>query len=84
MLQMNWWFENLVSMTRIAEPKLTKQFRRLKGDPTGQALIAAMRSLPHPGIDLERERAPMPVRDISDYQEARVPVFNPRADPLSD
>ena len=28
--------------------------------------------------------AGLPVRDISDYQEARVPVFNPRADPLSD
>jgi hypothetical protein len=84
MLKISRWFENLVSMSRIAEPKSTKQFRRLKGDHAGQALIAAMRALPHREIDLEPERAPMPVRDISDYQEARVPVSNPWVDPLPD
>jgi prevent-host-death family protein len=42
-----------------------EEFRRLKGDPTGQALIAAMQSSPHQDIDLEPERAPMPVREVS-------------------
>jgi prevent-host-death family protein len=42
-----------------------EEFRRLKGDPTGQALIAAMQTSPHRDIDLEPERAPMPVREVS-------------------
>ena len=61
-----------------------EEFRRLKGEPTGKALIAAMQASPYPDIGLEPERAPMPVRDISDYQEARVPLLNPWADPLPD
>ena len=120
MLKTDRWFAILVSMTRIAESKLTKQpksrrqmrgrrqpghwllqdakarfselvrrvrsegpqhvtvhgrdevvviaaeeFRRLKGNPTGQALIAAMQTSPHRDIDLEPERAPMPVREVS-------------------
>src|ERR1700691_6268760 len=40
-------------------------FRRLRGDPTGQALIAAMQTSPHQDIDLEPKRAPMPVREVS-------------------
>jgi hypothetical protein len=71
-------------VTRIAEPKLTKPFRRLKGDPTRRALIAAMQASPDPDIDLAPERGPMPVRDVSDYQAGRVPALNPRADPLPD
>src|ERR1700678_981540 len=42
-----------------------EEFRRLKGDPTGQALIAAMQTSPHQDIDLEPKRAPMPVREVS-------------------
>src|ERR1700678_4116922 len=42
-----------------------EEFRRLKGDPTGQALIAAMQTSPHQDIDLEAKRAPMPVREVS-------------------
>jgi prevent-host-death family protein len=42
-----------------------EEFRRLKGDPTGQALIAAMQASPHPDIDLEAKRAPMPVREVT-------------------
>jgi prevent-host-death family protein len=42
-----------------------EEFRRLKGDPTGQALIAAMQTSPHQDIALEPERAPMPVREVS-------------------
>jgi prevent-host-death family protein len=42
-----------------------EEFRRLKGDPTGQALIAAMQNSPHRDIDLQPKRAPMPVREVS-------------------
>ena len=41
------------------------EFRRLKGDLTGEVLIAAMRAGPHPDIDLEPARTPMPVREVS-------------------
>jgi prevent-host-death family protein len=40
-----------------------EEFRRLKGDLTGKALIAAMQASPHRDVDLEAERAPMPVRE---------------------
>ena len=42
-----------------------EEFRRLKGDPTGEALIAAMQASPHRDIDIEPKRAPMPVREVS-------------------
>ena len=42
-----------------------EEFRRLKGDLTGQALIAAMQASPHRDIHIEPERAPMPVREVS-------------------
>jgi len=44
-----------------------EEFRRLKGDLTGKALIAAMQASPHRNIDLapRRRRAGMPVRDVS-------------------
>jgi prevent-host-death family protein len=42
-----------------------EEFRRLKGDLTGQALIAAMQASPHRDIDIEPKRAPMPVREVS-------------------
>jgi prevent-host-death family protein len=41
-----------------------EEFRRLKGDPTGEALIAAMQASPHRDIDLEPRRTPMPVREV--------------------
>ena len=40
------------------------EFHRLKGDRTGEALIAAMQASPHRDIDIEPERAPLPVRDV--------------------
>src|SRR5277367_6182495 len=40
------------------------EFRRLKGDLTGEALIAAMQASPHRDIDIEPKRAPMPVRQV--------------------
>ena len=41
-----------------------EEFRRLKGDLTGEALIAAMQASPHREIDIEPKRAPMPVREV--------------------
>ena len=41
-----------------------EEFRRLKGDLTGQALVAAMQASPHRDIDIEPRRAPMPVRGV--------------------
>lgn len=42
-----------------------EDFRRLKGDVTGQALIEAMQASPYRDIGIEPKREPMPVRDIS-------------------
>jgi prevent-host-death family protein len=42
-----------------------EEFRRLKGDLTGKALIAAMQASPHRDIEIEPRRAPMPVREVS-------------------
>jgi prevent-host-death family protein len=41
-----------------------EEFRRLKGDPTGAALVAAMQASPHRDIDLEPRRTSMPVREV--------------------
>ena len=41
-----------------------EEFRRLRGDLTGQALIAAMQASPHRDIEIEPQRAPMPVREV--------------------
>src|SRR5579872_4907141 len=41
-----------------------EEYRRLKGDPTGEALIAAMRASPYRDTDIEPRRPPMPVRDV--------------------
>jgi hypothetical protein len=42
-----------------------KEFRRLKGDRTGAALVAAMQASPYREIDIEPERYPLPVRDVA-------------------
>ena len=39
--------------------------RRLKGDRTGQSLIAAMQASPYRDINIEPGRAAMPVRDVA-------------------
>ena len=41
-----------------------EEFRRLKGDRTGEALIAAMQASPYPDIDIDPRRDPMPVRGV--------------------
>ena len=40
------------------------EFRRLKGERTGEALIAAMQASPYRDIDTEPRRERMPVRDV--------------------
>lgn len=42
-----------------------EEFRRLSGNPTGAALVAAMQASPHRDVDLMPGRAPMPVRDVT-------------------
>jgi prevent-host-death family protein len=41
-----------------------EEFRRLKGDRTGAALIAVMQASPYREVSLEPERYPLPVRDV--------------------
>lgn len=43
----------------------SEDFRRLKGEQTGRALVDAIHSSPHRDIDIEVSREPMPVRDIA-------------------
>ncbi|KQQ30733.1 prevent-host-death protein [Methylobacterium sp. Leaf123] len=40
-----------------------EEFRRLKGEATGAALVAAFQASPYQDIEIEPERYPMPVRD---------------------
>ena len=41
-----------------------EEFRRLKGERSGEALIAAMQASPYRDIDIEPKRDRMPVRGI--------------------
>jgi prevent-host-death family protein len=41
-----------------------EEFRRLKGDLTGESLIAVMQASPHQDIDIEPKRTPLPVRKV--------------------
>ncbi|MGB8840044.1 MAG: type II toxin-antitoxin system Phd/YefM family antitoxin [Aliidongia sp.] len=41
-----------------------EEFRRLKGDLTGQVLIDALQASPYQDIDIEPARMPMPVREV--------------------
>ena len=41
------------------------EFRRLKGNLTGQVLVDAMQTSPQSDIDIEPRRASMPVRDLA-------------------
>jgi prevent-host-death family protein len=42
-----------------------EEFRRLKGDRTGEALIEAMQASPYRDIEIEPSRERLPVRDVS-------------------
>ena len=41
-----------------------EEFRRLKGNPTGQALVDAIQASPHRDVKIEPRRTAMPVRDV--------------------
>lgn len=41
-----------------------EEFRRLKGDRSGAALIAALQACPYPDVDLAPQRERSPVRDV--------------------
>lgn len=41
-----------------------EEFRRLKGAPTGRALVEVMKSSPLRDVDIEPWRGPLPVRDV--------------------
>ena len=42
-----------------------EEFRRLSGDLTGKALIAAAQASPYRHIELEPAHVPLPVRDVT-------------------
>lgn len=42
-----------------------EEFRRLKGERTGEALIAALQASPYRDLDIEPARATLPVRDVT-------------------
>ena len=42
-----------------------EEFRRLRGDKSGLALVEAIQSSPHRDIELAVPRSPMPVRDVT-------------------
>ena len=41
-----------------------KEYRRLKGEPTGQAIVDAFAASPYKDIELEQPRIKMRVRDV--------------------
>ena len=41
-----------------------EEFRRLKGDRTGAALVAALQASPYRDIDIEPKRERLPVRGV--------------------
>src|ERR1700760_3732523 len=41
-----------------------EEFRRLKGEETGELLIAALQAALYREVDIEPRRDPMPVRDV--------------------
>ena len=49
---------------RTAVVVSAEEFRRLKGERSGDALIAAMQASPYRDIDIEPKRARMPVRGV--------------------
>jgi prevent-host-death family protein len=41
-----------------------REYHRLKGDRTGEALIAALQASPHRDVEIEPERGRMPAREV--------------------
>ena len=40
-------------------------FKRLRGERTGELLVAALQASPHRDLEIALQREPMPVRDVS-------------------
>src|SRR5580704_2432642 len=70
-------FSELVRRVRVEGPQhvtvhgrdevvvvAAEEFRRLKGDLTGAALVTAMQVSPYREIDIEAKRFRLPVRDV--------------------
>src|SRR5215470_20439687 len=70
-------FSELVRRVRTEGPQLVtvhgrdevvvvaaEEFRRLKGDRTGEALIASLQGSPHRDVDIEPKRERLPVRGV--------------------
>ena len=71
-------FSELVRLVRSEGPQLVtvhgqeavvvvsaEEFRRLKGSPTGKALVNVMQTSPLHDIDIEPRRGPLQVRDVT-------------------
>jgi prevent-host-death family protein len=70
-------FSELVRRVRVEGPQhvtvhgrdevvvvAAEEFRRLQGDLTGAALVAAMQASPYRDIDVEPRRSRLPARDV--------------------
>jgi prevent-host-death family protein len=42
-----------------------EDFRRLKGDLTGEVLVSALQASPYRDVEIEPDREAMPVRDVA-------------------
>jgi hypothetical protein len=42
-----------------------EEFRRFKGEKSGQALVNALQASPHRGVEISPERYVMPVRSVT-------------------
>jgi prevent-host-death family protein len=71
-------FSELVRRVRTDGPQLVtvhgreavvvvsaEEFRRLKRNPTGKALVEVMQTSPLRDVDIEPRRGPLPVRDVT-------------------
>jgi prevent-host-death family protein len=71
-------FSELVRRVRTDGPQLVtvhgretvvvvsaEEFRRLKRNPTGKALVEVMQASPLRDVDIEPRRGPLPVRDVT-------------------
>src|ERR1700736_5061166 len=71
-------FSELVRRVRTDGPQLVtvhgretvvvvsaEEFRRLKHNPTGKALVEVMQTSPLRDVDIEPRRGPLPVRDVT-------------------
>jgi hypothetical protein len=58
------YVRGVLALMARASLAMKVQFRRLKGERNGEALIAALQASPYRDIDIEPRRDPMPVRGI--------------------